>query len=367
MKDPVAYEHCKAPGMHQRYLPPQRLEEFLMANLPGGALHVLGHSVEQRPVYGVTLGRGPVRVLMWSQMHGNESTTTWALLDLINGFCQNAMPNPDAFQFLLIPMLNPDGAYAYTRKNAKGVDLNRDARGQTQPESRILRSAYNDFAPHYCFNLHDQRTIFSAGDTPLPATLSFLAPAANDARDWTESREEAARLIAEFSCPLRQEIGIGRYDDTFNPDCVGDFFQAAGTPTVLFEAGHYPGDYQREQTRYYAYRALMNALESIQEGSHKEVPVSAYLEIPENRQRFLDILIDNAHLLNKAYAPGTRIGLQYSEVLQGGHVHFRPAIVEKDDLEDRYGHQRWDAANPDDLRALKASEGLLKLFPGTSG
>ena len=37
--------------------------------------------------------------------------------------------------------------------------------------------------------------------------------------------------------------GISRYDDQFNPNCVGDYFTKCGTPTILFEAGHYINDY----------------------------------------------------------------------------------------------------------------------------
>lgn len=343
-------------------MPPETLEAFLTTRLPGSAIDILGTSVEERPVFGVRLGNGPIKVLMWSQMHGNESTTTRAVLDLINSHIKNAFKERDAFEFFLIPMLNPDGARAYTRQNANSVDLNRDARLQSQPESVILRSVYEAFAPHFCFNLHDQRTIFSAGDPPQPATLSFLAPAANEAKAFTGNRIVAARLIAELSRPLRREIGIGRYDDTFNPDCVGDSFQAAGTPTILFEAGHYPGDYQREVTRYYVYQALQNALKAIHSGTYKKVPVAEYQDIPENRSRFLDIVIRNAHHLNKKYPEGTGVGLQYTEVLEQGRIHFRPNIAKEGDLEGYHGHTCWDAARPEHLRQLGASVELIRLI-----
>ncbi|MDX1333476.1 MAG: peptidase M14, partial [Robiginitalea sp.] len=214
----------------------------------------------------------------------------------------------------------------------------------------------------FCFNLHDQRTIFSAGDPPKPATLSFLAPAADETKAFTGNRIVAARLIAELSRPLRQEIGIGRYDDTFNPDCVGDSFQSAGTPTLLFEAGHYPGDYQREETRYYVYRALQNALKAIRSGTYKKVPVAEYLEIPENRSRFLDIVIRNAHHLNQKYPRGTGVGLQYTEVLEQGRIHFRPSIAREGDLMEYHGHASWDAARPEHLRQLEASVELMRLI-----
>lgn len=366
MTDHSVYENIKASEVKGRYLPPETLEAYLTTRLPKSTFSVLGYSVDKRPVFGVQMGHGPIRVLMWSQMHGNESTTTKAVLDLINSLNQSGFQNLDAFEIFIIPMLNPDGALAYSRQNANKVDLNRDAQLQSQPESRILRKAFDEFAPHYCFNLHDQRTIFSAGDKAQPATLSFLAPAANEAKEYTESRRASAQLIAELSRPLQEAIGVGRYNDTFNPDCMGDFFQSAGTPTLLFEAGHYPGDYGREETRYFVYQALTNALKAIRSGSYKEVPVAEYSEIPENRSRFLDVLIRNAHHLDKKYPKGAGIGLQYTEVLQEGRIHFRPGIVQEGDLGAFYGHALWDAARPEHLRQLKSSVDLTQLFSTTS-
>jgi hypothetical protein len=362
MLERAAYDRIKVSEVTGRYLPPAALEDFLTKWLPNSDFDILGYSVEKRPVFGVRLGSGPVRVLMWSQMHGNESTTTRAVLDLINSFYQSGLLQQEAFEFFLIPMLNPDGAHAYRRHNANDVDLNRDAQLLSQPESVILREAYREFAPHYCFNLHDQRTIFSAGDHPKPATLSFLAPSANSQKAFPDNRVAAARLIAELSRPLRNQIGVGRYDDTFNPDCVGDFFQSEGTPTLLFEAGHYPGDYQREQTRYFVYCALQNALNAIRSGSYMEVPIAEYAEIPENKSRFLDILIHNVHYLDKAYPPGTGVGLQYTEFLKSGRIHFQPGIVQRGQLEGYFGHAHWDASQPGDLRRLKDSVELMSLF-----
>ncbi len=115
----------------------------MISRLSRAAFRVLGNSVQKRPVFGVHLGQGPTRVLMWSQMHGNESTTTKAVLDLVNGLQSKwGRQYLEAFEFLLIPMLNPDGALAYTRQNANQVDLNRDAQRQSQPEIRILSKAY---------------------------------------------------------------------------------------------------------------------------------------------------------------------------------------------------------------------------------
>jgi murein tripeptide amidase MpaA len=47
-------------------------------------IETIGMSVEGRSITHVALGRGRFRVLLWSQMHGDEPTATVALLDLLD-------------------------------------------------------------------------------------------------------------------------------------------------------------------------------------------------------------------------------------------------------------------------------------------
>ena len=35
---------------------------------------------------------------------------------------------------------------------------------------------------------------------------------------------------------------VGRFDDSFNPNCTGDQYSLLGTPTILIESGFYPED-----------------------------------------------------------------------------------------------------------------------------
>ena len=48
----------------------------------------------QRPIYGLKLGEGSHKVLAWSQMHGNETTTTKACLDLVEYLQETAKEEP---------------------------------------------------------------------------------------------------------------------------------------------------------------------------------------------------------------------------------------------------------------------------------
>ena len=53
-------------------------------------------------------------------------------------------------------------------------------------------------------------------------------------------------IIAELNEMLQEFIPgqVGRYDDGFNINCVGDTLQQLNIPTILFEAGHFPNDYK---------------------------------------------------------------------------------------------------------------------------
>jgi len=335
------FEKYRLSGLVGKYFPPHKLDDIEKYFVRFDK-KILGYSVEKRPITFYKLGQGANKILIWSQMHGNESTTTKALLDLMR--LLDVHQNPFSCHILsactlyIIPMLNPDGAHKYTRFNAIGVDLNRDAQALSQPESRVLNDLYHQIQPDFCFNLHDQRSIFSAGSTCKPATLSFLTPASDEARSINPSRTLSMQLIASVNKSLQAFIPdqVGRYSDAFNINCVGDTFQSLGTPTLLFEAGHFPGDYQREKTRFYVFVALCAALDSIANATYKSFCVADYLDIPANEERFLDIIYRGLWLKDGSTFD---IGIQYKEDLIENHVVFQPYIVKIGNLHNFCGHE----------------------------
>jgi len=234
--------------LYGRYVSLLQMEPILEKHRHKNIITVLGTSVLGKPIYGLQTGTGDFKLLLWSQMHGNESTTTKALFDLFNFLDSDSelvKQWKTKFTFLFVPMLNPDGAEKYTRENANQIDLNRDFLNLSQPESRLLLETFQSFKPDFCFNLHDQRTIFAAGSTRNPATISFLAPSYNQACEVNTVRQKAMNLIGGLNERLQKYIPnqVGRFDDGFNRNCVGDTFQQLGVPTVLFEAGHFQNDY----------------------------------------------------------------------------------------------------------------------------
>ena len=313
----------------KRYFPPELLYDFLKIENDQINSEILGHSVNGLPIYKLRIGNGKQKIFMWSQMHGNETTTTKAILDLIPWLLDPFRSDTlDLFTFHIIPQLNPDGAKAYTRLNANQFDLNRDSIKLSQPESKLLRVEYDRIKPDYALNLHGQRTIYGAGVNGGPATLSFLSPSANPERSITPARRIAMSAIASIYNSIRDELplGIGRYDDTFNPNCVGDSFSKAGTPTILFEAGHYPEDYQREVSRNFVFKALKALINHLEE-NNTTYDTADYFKIPENINSYVDLIVSNIDIsFNDEIFKNQQLAIQFEESLKGGEVVFLPSL-----------------------------------------
>jgi hypothetical protein len=242
-------------------------------------------------------------------------------------------------------MLNPDGAKLYTRENANKIDLNRDSQNLSQPESLVLRTAFENFKPDFCYNLHDQRTIFGVGNTGKPATLSFLAPSYNEAREINASRFKAINLIAGINDVLQGYIPgqVGRFDDSFNINCIGDTFQYFGVPTVLFEAGHFQGDYFREETRKYVFMALVSSFKILSENDIVSNETDKYLSISQNKVVFYDFIYKNIKINYDGIEIITNFAAQYKEELIEGKLCFNAYIVKIGELENYFGHYEYDA------------------------
>ena len=297
----------------------------------------VGKSVNGRSVYGIKLGTGKIKVLAWSQMHGNESSTTRALFKLLKS--DDLKHLLDNITLYIIPILNPDGSENWTRVNANNVDLNRDAIDLTQPESQILRSVFEDFAPDYCLNLHGQRTIYGSLDAAQPAQISFLAPAGDLKKTISEARLKSMLVINSIHDQLKNDVNgmIGRYNDDFNINCVGDYMVSKDVPTVLFEAGHSGDDYSRDQVTSLMYKSLKIALQTIQDVTliDDSSVVDAYTSIPHMSKGYVDVLIKNY----KSVSGLQTLSVQYHEQLNEGVLYFVPILIGINRVDVLNGHR----------------------------
>lgn len=343
------YQNYHESSLFGRYINLDHIKNLLEKHSRNFDVSVLGKSVLNEDIHFIKIGWGEKRILMWSQMHGNESTTTKAVFDLLNMLADSNNVTVtkllNACSIGIIPMLSPDGARAYSRLNANQVDLNRDAQDLTQPESKVLRMCFDSFKPDFCFNLHGQRTIFSAGPINKSATVSFLSPAEDKVCSITETRKKAMHIIVKMNDMLQKQIPdqIGTYDDAFNINCVGDTFQALNVPTVLFEAGHYPEDYDRENVRGLIFQSLWVGVTGVAFDEMKRLKDREYLSIPQNEKLFYDIIVRNAKLKIDGNYQILDIAIQYEERLDQNNVVFIPKIEKISDLSHFFGHKEINA------------------------
>jgi len=319
----------------------------------------VGESHEKRAIYQVTAGTGSAKVLLWSQMHGDEATATMALFDLFNflkaendGFDSLRQAILTSTTLYAVPMLNPDGAERFQRRTATGIDMNRDALRLQTPEGRLLKNLQQTLKPLVGFNLHDQNPRYSVGETGKQAVVSFLATAYDPARSINDVRQRSMQLIVGMNRALQQIVPgqVARYDDEFEPRAFGDNIQKWGTTLVLIESGGYAGDVEKMTIRRLNFVAILTALIAIADESYKQERVADYKAIPENGRPLFDVLIRNATVVRNGNPVTIDIGINREEVnsdsvRRGYDRTFRYKSVVEDigDLSTFYGLEEIDA------------------------
>jgi protein MpaA len=127
-------------------------------------VRTIGHSVQGRPIRAWRLGEpGRRRIVLVSTMHGNEPHTRRILETLRDG---RAVRGVDLW---VVPTYNPDGLARGTRRNARGVDLNRNfpyrwadldgshesgPRPGSEPETRAMMRFLREVDPRRVISFH---------------------------------------------------------------------------------------------------------------------------------------------------------------------------------------------------------------------
>jgi murein peptide amidase A len=128
-------------------------------------VRVIGHSVKGRAIRAYRVGNpdSSNKVVVMSTMHGNEPRTR-----LIPASLRDGRP-VRGIDLWLIPVVNPDGLARHTRRNAHGVDLNRNfpyqwarlrgnyysgPRPASEPETQALMSFFQQVRPRRIVSFH---------------------------------------------------------------------------------------------------------------------------------------------------------------------------------------------------------------------
>ncbi len=270
----------------------------------------IGESIEGRSINAVAAGSGPSRVLLWSQMHGDEPTATSALFDLFE-YLRRRQDDPVVRRILgsltlhAVPMLNPDGAERFQRRNAQSIDVNRDALRLQTPEGRALKGLRDRLNPRIGFNLHNQGWRTSVGDPPKPASVSLLSVAFDEARTENAGRTLTKKICAVIRDALEPFASgqIGRYDDEFEVRAFGDNITLWGTPVVLIETGPWPSQEPDGALVRLNFVAIVAALDALASGQVERADPARYESLPVNESRVFYVLISNATIINGAGVP----------------------------------------------------------------
>ncbi len=285
----------------------------------------IGRSVEDRSLNVISFGRGPLQVLLWSQMHGDEPTATAALLDILEHVRRHA-GDPAVSQLLraltihFVPMLNPDGAARFQRRNAQGIDVNRDALLLQSPEGRALKALRDRLKPALGFNLHNQGWKTSAGKAGKPASISLLAVAMDEARTETPGRTLAKKTCAVIRGTVEAFAPgqVARYDDEFEVRAFGDNVTKWGTPVVLIETGPYQGAHADLDLQRLNFVAILSALHALASGGAQAADPARYETLPMNESDVFTLLVRRASIVaGTGVAPFTGdVGLSSNRIVR---------------------------------------------------
>jgi hypothetical protein len=318
----------------------------------------VGRSLAGREIFQIEFGHGPFKVFLWSQMHGDEPTATSALMDLFY-YLQKNRQTPwvinlaQKMTIRAVPMLNPDGAELFQRRNLQFIDINRDARALVTPEGRLLKQLRDDWSPDVGFNLHNQNTRTAAGGSGKQAVISLLAVAHDIYRNDSPGRIRSKKICAMIYEALSPFIygHIARYDDTFNPRAFGDLISQWGTPIVLIETGALHGKSEMDLVQI-NFVALVYALKGLADSGVENANPAVYDSLPYNSGGMIfNLVVRGATIINR-FRDGqisvppfkADIGVNLDGFYIEGKRHTRANVEEVGDLGGFTGLEEVDAS-----------------------
>jgi hypothetical protein len=349
------YHNYKEVSLDKRRIKYSQIQPLIkdLRNNSNYTVKKVGTSIQGRDLNLISIGEGDVNIFLWSQMHGDEPTATQAIFDIFNflnapDFRKEKELILSKLKLHFLPMLNPDGAEVFQRRNALGIDINRDALRLQSPEGRALKKVRDSLDAKFGFNLHDQSRYYNAERTNKPATISYLATAYNYEKDINEIRADAMKVIVYMNNIIQNYAPgqVGRYEDDFEPRAFGDNIAKWGTSLILIESGGYANDREKQEIRKLNYVSILSALHTIATGSYENIPIEEYAKIPRNDRKMLDLKIENATYELEGSDYIIDLGIYRNEIDLEGHndFYYKSVIVDQGDLSTYYGYETFDAS-----------------------
>jgi hypothetical protein len=174
---------------------------------------VLGESWERRPIVGHWFGHGRHKVVLVGNIHGGtEENTYWLALEMIAHYEEHLEEIPSDVTLWIIPTANPDGLANETRRNARGVDVNRNA------DTNVDSCAGNDWVG----DTYTSEGIIEGGGGPYPFS------------------EAETRLLRDFLKDAQVAIFYHSFAGMIFVTSCGDHPPSAELARTLSEATGYP-------------------------------------------------------------------------------------------------------------------------------
>jgi hypothetical protein len=283
-------------------------------------------------------------------MHGDEPTATAALFDIFNFFA-DTVHYEDVKRFILqnttlyfMPMVNPDGADNFTRRNSMIIDINRDANRLETPEAKLLMDTFDSLKADFGFNLHDQTPRYSVGNSFRQATISFLAPPIDYEKRIDNVRLNSMKLISGLYELLNKFIPghISKYSDDYEPRAFGDTFQRKGTSTILVESGGWKNDPEKQFIRKLNFVLLISAFRQISDGTFNNFDENIYESIPFNEERLYDLILRNLTISKNGLDYKIDIAINYQEIFSKNGYYLKASIENIGDMSTFYGIEDFD-------------------------
>lgn len=336
------YRKYKISGFDNKYIKPEKFLSYIQSR--NWNYKKLGYSQNGLEIYSVSIGKGSIKLGFWSQMHGNESTATRAMLDFFNYLEKTESDLLNKFTLDWIPQLNPDGAKNWSRYSDSGVDLNRDFLNESTPEMKILKNFIFSNSYKCIFNLHDQRNLFYTANNAKPTNIALLSPVTGSV-ELPYNYYLAKGFIAKMITKLRlvTNINLAKFSDKFYPLATGDNFQKSGIPTILVEAGYSLNDHQREEIRKKLFYLFLSSLEVDYLSLNEET--KSYDDLPFNDEGAYDLIIRNVGIDNKKIIVSTDIGIRIVDELCEEQIWPKAIIQEIGDLRGQVCYEEFDAKN----------------------
>jgi len=128
--------------------------------------HIVGSSVQNRPIMCFVLGAGSDVTLIIATIHGNEPAGT-PLVRSLSWYLRRRPEMLAGRKVVLMAVANPDGLANDSRYNAKGIDLNRNFEAAnrvnskqtglaalSEPEARTIKQVIQQYRPDRIVSIH---------------------------------------------------------------------------------------------------------------------------------------------------------------------------------------------------------------------